>query len=100
MRIYPLRPTVVLVLACLLAALLFFAGVVVPGAYIWALFLIPILVVFLWGRPRDIYIVGALSGLLVAAGCWFTGIRTPADLLLNCGLPLLVLGAAAWLLAR
>jgi len=100
MRTLPLLPTVILVLACLLAALLFLLGLAAPGAYFWAAFLLPLLVVFLWGRRRDIYLVGALGGLLVAAGCWSGGSRTPADLLANCVLPLLVLGAAAWLLAR
>ncbi len=104
MRTIFVHPTVVwtfiLVLACLLAAALFLLGVATAGTYFGAAFLMPIIVVFLWGRPRDIYLVAALGGLLVAAGCWFGGIHGPADLLVNCGLPLLVLGATAVLLAR
>ena len=99
MRIYPRRPTVVLILACLLAALLFLFSIASPGPHFWALFLIPILVVFLWGRPRDVYLAAALGCAFVAAGCWFGDIRTPVALLIDCGLPLLVLSAAAWQLA-
>lgn len=93
-------PALVLVLACTLAILLFVMGLAVSGAHFWARFLLPIVVVFLWGRRRDIYIVTAFSSLLAAATFWLGESAAFADFLANHLLPIAILWAAAWLLAR
>lgn len=100
MRTHPRRPNLVLVLACLLAILLFFLGTAVPQAHLWGSLLLPIVLVFLWGRRRDIYIVTALASLLLVAAYWTGGIITSGDFLANHLLPILILWAVAWLLAQ
>ena len=72
-RAHPFRLNLVLVLACLLAILLFLLDMAGGTSHFWGRYLLPILVAFLWGRRRDIYIVTALASMLVVAG---TG---PAD---------------------
>ena len=99
MRSRALRPELVLLLACLLAVLLFLVTTATPGAHFWSRYLIPIVVVFLWGRRRDIYIVTALASVLVAADFWFDGPFDLADLLTNHVLPLAIFWIIAWLLA-
>ncbi len=99
MRTQPLRASLPLVLACLLAVLLFFLAIAGAGSHLWGLYLLPILVAFLWGRRRDIYIVTALTSVLVIAEYWTNGADL-GDLLINHLLPILILWGAAWLLAR
>ncbi len=100
MRTYSLCPTLVLILACLLAIVLFLLGVAGPGGHFWGRFLLPIVLVFLWGRPRDIYIVTALASVLVVATYWNDDVNTLDDLVTNHVLPIAILWAAAWLLAQ
>ncbi len=100
MRNHPLHPTLVLVLACLLAVLLFLPLTVIPGAHFWGRYLVPIVLVFLWGRRRDIYIVTVLASVLIVGGYWFDNIPSLDDLLVNHVLPLAILWAVAWLLAQ
>ncbi len=100
MRAHPLRPNLVLVLACLLAILLFLLGIVVPQAHFWGNFLVPIVLVFLWGRRRDIYLVTTLASLLVVASYWTDGATTLGDFVTYHLLPLIILWGAAWLLAQ
>ena len=100
MRKYSLRPELVLLLACLLAGLLFLVGLAVPNTPLWGRFLIPIGIVFFWGRRRDIYLVTALVCMLVLATYWVNGPTGTGDFLVGYLLPIAVLGAAAWLLAQ
>ena len=67
MRIHSLRPNFVLAAACLLALLLFALDSVLSQAHLWGSFLLPIVVAFLWGRRRDIFIVTAFASVLVVA---------------------------------
>ena len=94
----------VLVLACALALLLFFLGLAGPGGHFWGRFLLPIVVVFLWGSQdswrRDIYIVTALASLLVVLTYWTDGAAGRDDFLANHLLPIAILWAVAWLLAQ
>ena len=100
MRTHPLRSTLVLILACLLAILFYFLGMVVPQANFRGGFLLPILVAFLWGRRRDIYIVTALASILAPITFWAGGSAGLDSFLINELLPLGILWAAAWLLAQ
>jgi PAS domain S-box-containing protein len=100
MRNHPLRPTLVLVLASVLTGLLFYLGIAYANTPFWGRFLLPIVVVFLWGRRRDIYVVTALASVLVFAIYWLNGPTTFGELLVNYLLPVATLWAAAWLLAR
>ena len=104
MRTHPPRPNLALALACLLTILLFFLGIAAPQAHLWGSYLLPIMIVFLWGSHyswrRDIYIVTALSSVLVVTTFWTDGATSLEDLLVNHLLPLTILWAAAWLLAR
>ncbi len=95
-----LKPNLVLTVACLLAVVLFLLDAAVPEAHLWTRYLLPIIVTFLWGRRRDIYVATALAGMLVAAGCWFDRPLGLADLLADYLLPILILWGAAWLLAQ
>ena len=95
-----LKPNLVLTVACLLAVVLFLLDAAVPDAHFWSRYLVPIIVAFLWGRRRDIYVATALAGVLVAAGCWFDRPLGLADLLANYLLPIILLWGAAWLLAQ
>ncbi|MFN8464552.1 MAG: PAS domain S-box protein [Caldilineaceae bacterium] len=100
MRIRSLHPNLVLALACALASALFLLVITVPQAHFWGSFLLPVVVVYLWGRRRDIYIVTALTSVLVLAEYWIVGAKTIADLLVNHLAPILILWAVALLLAR
>ncbi len=62
MRIHSLRFNLILILACLLDGVLFILDAAVAEAHFWSRYLLPIVLVFLWGRRRDIYIVTALAG--------------------------------------
>jgi hypothetical protein len=53
MDIKPIRQPLVLIFALALTGLLFLLDFVVPGSNFWGRFLLPILIVFLWGRRRD-----------------------------------------------
>ena len=99
MRSHSPDHTLALLLAYLLAALLFLVTIATPGAHLWGRYLIPIVVVYLWGRRRDIYIVTALASVLIAADFWFEGAQNLEDLLSNQVLPLAVLWTIAWLLS-
>ena len=100
MRIQPLRPNPILALACILVVVLFLLDAAVPEAHFWARYLLPLVVVFLWGRRGDIYIVAALTGVLVAAGCWFDQPLALGRFLANYLLPIITLWGVAWLLAQ
>ncbi|MFN8469503.1 MAG: PAS domain S-box protein, partial [Caldilineaceae bacterium] len=100
MRSHPLRQTFVLVAACLLAILLFPLVINSPGMHFSGRYLFALVVVFLWGRRRDIYLVAALASVLIAAGYWFANTRSLADLVAYYVLPIAFLWVAAWLLAR
>ena len=100
MRKYRLHPLLVLVLACVLAGLLFFVGLAVPNTPLLGRFLIPIGIVFLWGRRRDIYIVAALACLLVLATYWLNGPTGVGDFFVGYLVPIVILWAAAWLLVQ
>ncbi len=100
MRIHPLRPNLVLVLACLFALLLFLMGIALPQVHLWGSFLVPIVLVFLWGRRRDIYIVTALASILLVATYWAEADATLGDFLSYHVLSLAILWGAAWLLAQ
>lgn len=97
MRTHPLRPTLVLILACLLAVLFFVLGVVAPQANFHGGFLLPIVVAFLWGRRGDIYIVAALASMLALITFGAGGHAGLGSFLVNQLLPLGILRAAAWL---
>ncbi|MFN8469326.1 MAG: PAS domain S-box protein [Caldilineaceae bacterium] len=99
MRSRVLHPNLVLVLACLLAVLLFLVAAATPGAHFWSRYLVPIVVVFLWGRRRDIYLVTALASVLIAAGFWFDRPSDLGEMLSSYVLPLPILWIIAWLLA-
>jgi len=99
-RTQPIHPTLVLTLACVLALLLFLLDAARSQDYGWGIYLIPILVVFLWGRRRDIYIVAALAGVLVIAAYWTARRIGATDLLVNHLLALVILCGMAWLLAQ
>ena len=100
MRPFSLRPSFVLAGACLLAVLLFPLVLTNSGVYFWGRFLIPIAVVYLWGRRRDIYIVAALAIVLIAAGYWFETAPGIDNLVVHHVLPIAVVWAAAWLLTQ
>ncbi|MFN8467522.1 MAG: HAMP domain-containing sensor histidine kinase [Caldilineaceae bacterium] len=97
-RTQPIHPTLVLTLACVLALLLFLLDVALPQDHVWGIYLIPILVVFLWGRGHDVYIVAALVSMLVVAAYWTEEPSGAHDLLVNHLLPLLIIWGIAWLL--
>ena len=99
MRTHPLRANLPLILACLVTVLLFFLSLAGAGSHLWGWYLLSIIVAFLWGRRRDIYIVTALASVLVIAEHWTDG-SDLGDLLVNHLLPILILWGAAWLLAR
>lgn len=73
MRTISLRPNLVLLLACTLTLLLFLVDIAVPDSHFWGRYLLPILVVFLWGRRRDIFVVTALACALVVGDYWLDG---------------------------
>ena len=100
MRTHPLHPTLILLLACTLAFLLFPLDVAVSQGYLWGLYFLPIVLVFLWGRQRDIYLVAILGGALVLATYAFDGTHTLGNLLFNHVIPLALLWGGAWLLAQ
>jgi PAS domain-containing protein len=100
MRSHSLRPSLALAAACLLAILLFPLVTSTPGVHIWGRYLIPIVVVYLWGRRRDIYLVAALASVLVVASYYLEYTPSLDDFVINHALPLAVLWAAAWLLAQ
>ncbi|MFN8467560.1 MAG: PAS domain S-box protein [Caldilineaceae bacterium] len=84
----------------MLTILLFVIGVAASGAHFWARFLLPLVVVFLWGRRRDIYAVTAFTSMLIAATFWLSESATFGDFLASHLLPIAVLWSAAWLLVR
>ncbi|MFN8467140.1 MAG: PAS domain S-box protein [Caldilineaceae bacterium] len=104
MRTHSLRPNLVLALAFLLAILLFLFGLAFSHSHFWGRYLLPILVVFLWGSHdtwrRDIYVVTAAACAMVLATFWLGDGKNAADFLVNHLLPVLILWGAAWLLAQ
>jgi PAS domain S-box-containing protein len=100
MRTRPLYPNLVLALACLLALLLYLMGIVLPQAHLWGSLLVPLVLVYLWGRRRDIYIVTALASVLLVAAYWNKGDATLGAFLTYHLLSLAILWGAAWLLAQ
>ncbi len=99
MRSHLFHPTVVLLAACLLALLLFVGMIATPEAHFWGRYLIPMVVVFLWGRRRDIYLVTAFVSVLLVADFWLAGAGNLGDLLGNHVLPFIIFWAVAWLMA-
>ena len=99
MRTHSLRPNLILPLACLLAVALFLLGITGPGSHIWGRFLIPIVMVFLWGSRsswrRDIYIITALGSVLVVVTYWTDGAAALDDLRIKHLAPFAILLAAA-----
>ena len=100
MRIQPVRPTLVLILACSLALLLFLLDLADPQEHFWGRYLLPIVLVFLWGRRRDIYIVTAFASVFVAATNLIEPSASTGDLLVNHLAPAFILWAVAWLLVQ
>ncbi|MFN8469127.1 MAG: PAS domain S-box protein [Caldilineaceae bacterium] len=100
MRTRPLHPDLALAVACLLALLLFLMGIVLPQAHLWGSFLVPIVLVFLWGRARDIYIVAAVASVLLTAAYWTRRDATLGAFLSYHVLSLAILWGAAWLLSQ
>ncbi|MFN8467831.1 MAG: PAS domain S-box protein [Caldilineaceae bacterium] len=96
----PFHPTLVVVLAALLALLLFLLDTALPQTLHWGGYLLPIVLVFLWGRRRDIYLVTALTSVLIVAAYWTEGPAGRDDLLLDHLLPLIILWGVAWLMAK
>ncbi len=65
MRTASHHPTLTLVVACTIAVLFFFLGITFPAAHFWGRYLLPVVLVFLWGRRRDIFIVTGLGVVLL-----------------------------------
>ena len=99
MRTGPHHPTLALVLACTISILFFFLGITFPAAHFWGRYLLPIVLVFLWGRRRDIYVVAVLSVLLLIPEFW-TESTSLTHFLASHMLPVAVLCGLAWLLAQ
>ena len=97
MRNHPLSSTLVLALACALAIVLFILDLGGYSDHIWGLFLLPVVVTFLWGRRRDIYIVAGLATVLALGACWLGPPVTLGSFLYNYLLVLAVLWATVWL---
>lgn len=100
MRTHPLHSNFVLAGACLIALLLFLMGIALPQAHLWGSFLVPIVVVYLWGRRRDIYKVTALASVLLTAAYWNKGDASLGAFLSYHLLSLAILWGAAWLLVQ
>lgn len=62
MRTGPLHPRLALVVACTISILFFLLGITFLQAHFWGRYLLPIVLVFLWGMRRDIYVVAVLGG--------------------------------------
>ena len=67
--------------------LFFVLGLAASGAHFWARFLLPLVVVFVWGRRRDIYIVAIFTSILITATFWLGESAAYVDLLANHVLP-------------
>ena len=89
-----------LVLAMLLGMLIFGLNVASASFHIWARYLLPLVVVFFWGRRREIYIIAAFLSVLMVATFWREGGIGAADMLARQLLALLLLWSIAWLSAR
>ena len=96
----PTRQLLVLILALFLTGLLFLLDFAVPGSDFWARYLLPILIVFIWGRRRDVIIVAVCASALVVAGYWLERERALDGFLINHVLALVVLWLVAWTLAQ
>ena len=55
------RHTLVLILALVLTALLFLVDFLIPSSNFWGRYLLPILIVFLWGQRSDVLIVAVCA---------------------------------------
>ncbi len=100
MRTHPLRTNLALILACALAVACFLLDFAGFGGQFGARYLLPIVVAYLWGRRRDIYIVTTLASVLVVAAYWFGPPASLDHFALNHIFILALLWAAAWLLAQ
>jgi len=94
------RHTLVLILALVLTALLFLVDFLIPSSNFWGRYLLPILIVFLWGQRSDVLIVAVCASLLVIAGYSLEPIPAPGDFLINHVLAIGVLWLVAWTLAQ
>ncbi len=97
---YLLRPPLALVLVCLLALLLFVLDTAVSQVHFWGSYLLPIVLIFLWGRRRDIYVVTALTSVFIFATYWLDASPTLEDFVFSHLLPFAILWGAAWLLSQ
>lgn len=94
MRTHPLRPDLVLALACLLAILLFFfLGTAVPQAHLWAAYSCPLCLFSSGAGARHLH--RHHSRQLTIGGIWTGGITTSGDFLANHLLPILILWTVA-----
>ena len=94
------RPSPALIVAVLFGALLFTLEARIADLHLWARYLLPVAVVFFWGRRRELYPVSIYLSLLMLGGFCLeamAGTTAPLDALLNHLLPLLVLWAFTWL---
>ena len=100
MPIKSLRPSPPLIIAFFLGALLFALDISREGLHLWARYLLPLFIVYFWGRPRELYPAGIYLSLLLVASFAAelpAGAVTPLDAFANHLLPLLVLWVVTWL---
>ncbi len=100
MQIKVTRPSPALALAFILGLLLFALDVGMGGLHLWARYLLPLFIVYFWGRPRELYLTSVFLSLLMVASFWLealAGAARPLDAFTDHLLPLLVLWVFAWL---
>ena len=89
-----------LILAVLFGGLLFTLEARIADLHLWARYLLPVAVVFFWGRRRELYPVSIFLSLLMLGSFGLeslAGTAAPFDAAVNHLLPLLVLWAFTWL---